>query len=342
MTDPNRLKQIIINLLSNALRFTSEGSVLMRVKSKGIEYVKISIKDTGTGIEHDILKNLSKFNSNEEDITHTTGGFGLCIANHLANYIGPQMDLKKTKIFKGLKVKTVLGVGSTFSFLVRDCTEANSGSEEPAKKNKDSENEDNDSVISAEDSLEESDQNIINEHFRRNETDASCKFFKPMQRKEMAGKDVKILISEQKENKKDCSCAQVFAIDDNPFNLFVLTETFKSLNININVANQGVEAIQMVSDFLTGKKAKFTFCQKCKFFKLILMDIDMPIKNGFECTVELKKIFNDYNMNVPIVALSAFSQPDYKKKAKEVGMNSYIEKPFNREKLENVISDFLN
>ena len=68
----------------------------------------------------------------------------------------------------------------------------------------------------------------------------------------------------------------------------------------------------------------------------------MPIKNGFECTVELKKIFNDYNMNVPIVALSAFSQPDYKKKAKEVGMNSYIEKPFNREKLENVISDFLN
>lgn len=344
LTDPNRLKQIIINLLSNALRFTSQGSVVMKLTSKGTEYVKISIKDTGTGIEHDVLTNLSKFNSNEEDITHTTGGFGLCIANHLVNYIGPQMDLKKTKIFKGLKVKTEVGVGSTFSFLVRDCVEANSGSEEAGKKNMDSENEDNnDSVISAaEDSLEESDQHIINEHFRRNETDTSYKFFKSMQLKEMALKDVKIVRGEQKENKQDCLCSKVLAIDDNPFNLFVLTETFKSLKININVANQGVDAIQMVSDFLSGKKSKFAFCQKCKFFKLILMDIDMPIKNGFECTVELKKIFNDYNINVPIVALSAFSQSDYKKKAKEVGMDSFIEKPFNREKLENVILNFLN
>ena len=71
------------------------------------------------------------------------------------------------------------------------------------------------------------------------------------------------------------------------------------------------------------------------------MDIDMPIKNGFETTMELKNIFNNFGIIIPIVALSAFSQKEYKNKANEVGMELYIEKPFTQEKLEMLISHYL-
>lgn len=71
------------------------------------------------------------------------------------------------------------------------------------------------------------------------------------------------------------------------------------------------------------------------------MDIDMPIKNGFETTMELKNIFNNFGIIIPIVALSAFSQKEYKTKAKEVGMELYIEKPFTQEKLKMLISRYL-
>ena len=84
------------------------------------------------------------------------------------------------------------------------------------------------------------------------------------------------------------------------------------------------------------------FCEKCGFFKLILMDIDMPIKNGYETTSELKVLFKNFNKTVPIVALSAFSQADHKRKAEDAGMNFYLEKPFTQEKLNFLVSTYLD
>ena len=138
-----------------------------------------------------------------------------------------------------------------------------------------------------------------------------------------------------------CKCPKILAVDDNDFNLFVISERFRKKNIHIDIAHSGVEAIKNIAEFIENKKENVNFCEKCKFYKLILMDIDMPVKNGFETTKELKDLFNRGNINAPIVALSAFNQNDMKEKANESGMDDHYEKPFTQENLEKIVFDYM-
>ena len=71
------------------------------------------------------------------------------------------------------------------------------------------------------------------------------------------------------------------------------------------------------------------------------MDIDMPIKNGYETTKEIKKLLRDTGIDVNIVALSAFSNEEAKEKAFAVGIVDYIEKPFSLTKMEFLMSKYL-
>ena len=326
LTDPKRLKQILINLISNALRYTSKGSINLKIKPKSNECIKISITDTGIGIDSNLLNNLGNFSSVlKKDNSQQTGGFGLSVANHLANYLGPHIETKNLGIFKGLKVKTARDCGTTFSFLIRNCTEVNSlvlrnlGEKE------------NDSVPSEEE-FESPDCEAISNYFEKNGFEMVCKLISSF-----------AAVSGNNEKKKNCNCPKVFAVDDNPFNLYVLTENFKKLGIPISVANNGMEAIGIISKILNKENCEAPkFCEKCGFFKLILMDIDMPIKNGYETTSELKVLFKNFNKTVPIVALSAFSQADHKRKAEDAGMNFYLEKPFTQEKLNFLVSTYLD
>lgn len=332
-TDPKRLKQILINLLSNALRYTSKGSIKLKIKPKSNEYIKISIKDTGIGIDSNLLKSLGIFSTViEEENSKQTGGFGLSVANHIVNYLGPHIQTQNLGIFKGLKVRTAINWGTTFSFFIRNCTEVNSPSlMELGKK------ENYDDSVPSEDQFDSTDCKAISHHFEKNGVETVCKLISSFAQGVFGDKMKKY------EKKASCNCPQVFAVDDNPFNLYVLTENFKRLGIPIGVANNGVEAIEIISKILKRDYCETpTFCEKCGFFKLILMDIDMPIKNGYETTSELKVLFKSFNKRVPIVALSAFSQEDNKKKAEDVGMNCYLEKPFTQEKLNFLVSTYLD
>jgi len=328
-TDTKRLKQILFNLLANSLRFTNAGSITIGIKLKEQELIKFSIKDTGVGIEDNFLQCLANFKSGKDDKKNTTGGFGLCISNYLVNYLGPPNEIPKLGIYNGLKLKTDVGHGTTFSFLVRNYVDKDS---RPHKKFSES----FEIILEDTELYEKNETLVISEHFKKNE-ESSFKFLFSK------NSDASIILPlPSSEIKKTCSCAKVLAVDDNIFNLFVLSETLKKLKINTNVANNGIEAIQIICDILQkNPNSKMNFCEKCQFYKLILMDIDMPIKNGFETTMELKNIFNNFGIDVPIVALSAFSQKEYKTKAKEVGMELYIEKPFTQEKLKMLISRYL-
>ena len=83
------------------------------------------------------------------------------------------------------------------------------------------------------------------------------------------------------------------------------------------------------------------FCQRCKFYKLILMDIDMPIKNGIEATEEILSLLKKYR-TVNIVGLSAFDQEDIVKRSVEAGMVDFITKPIKHSKLKEIISEYLS
>jgi len=106
-TDPHRLKQVLINLVGNACKFTERGSVTVRVVANGRTPIRIDVIDTGPGITESKLPRLFEpFRQADESTARTHGGtgLGLTIARELSSLLG--FDLT---------VKSQVGRGSTFS-----------------------------------------------------------------------------------------------------------------------------------------------------------------------------------------------------------------------------------
>ena len=310
--DEERTKQIIFNLLNNAFKFTaSTGTILIQLKIRE-EYFEIMVQDTGTGIEPERLKTLGNFKANSLNGLSVLGGFGLAISNHLANYVGPKEE--RGNGYRGIKVRTEKDKGSRFSFLV--------------DKNK-KRTEELESLAEETYAIEKKSRNI--EHFTQTHR-SDFRFLNP---EDKTGE-----FSQVPEQVVKCECRKILAVDDNDFNLFVLREHFKKKNFEIDTCSGGVEAVTLVEEILL-IDTSIRFCNKCRFYKLILMDIDMPIKNGYETTKEIRMLLLDSGIDVNIVALSAFCQEEAKEKAYGAGIEDYIEKPFSLAKMEYLIDTYL-
>jgi two-component system sensor histidine kinase/response regulator len=113
--DPNRLRQILVNLVGNAIKFTEKGEVSLRVEndpqSKAPAALKFSVADTGIGIPSDKLKAVfEKFTQADSSVTRKYGGtgLGLAICKQLVELMGGRIWVRST-----------LGRGSTFQFTAR-------------------------------------------------------------------------------------------------------------------------------------------------------------------------------------------------------------------------------
>lgn len=112
--DITRIKQVLINLVNNALKFTAVGEVIVKVKKITYEsnsYIKFIVSDTGIGIEQESLKDLFKaFTQADTSITRKFGGtgLGLTISSKLVNLMGGELSVTST-----------FGLGSSFSFYVK-------------------------------------------------------------------------------------------------------------------------------------------------------------------------------------------------------------------------------
>ena len=105
--DPLRIRQVVTNLASNALKFTEDGVVVVRARSDGPERVVISVEDTGVGIaQSDLSRLFDAFEQAELSTARRYGGtgLGLSIAQQLAHLMGGEVT-----------VESELGVGSTFA-----------------------------------------------------------------------------------------------------------------------------------------------------------------------------------------------------------------------------------
>ncbi len=106
--DPTKLAQILINLIGNAVKFTSEGEVLVSMQSKGKDLYNISIQDTGVGIAADKQSLIFEhFAQASADVSRKYGGSGLGLA-----IVKKILGLMQTDI----RLESTPGVGSTFSF----------------------------------------------------------------------------------------------------------------------------------------------------------------------------------------------------------------------------------
>ena len=120
---------------------------------------------------------------------------------------------------------------------------------------------------------------------------------------------------------KDLKNAKILIVEDNKMNQIVTNQLLKKWNSTTQSAYNGKEALDKLTE---------------ENFDLILMDLQMPVLDGYETT---KKIKEQKKWNkIPIIALTADAFPEIKKQALEVGMDEFITKPFNQEELYQKIS----
>jgi|SaaInlStandDraft_5_1057022.scaffolds.fasta_scaffold04618_5 signal transduction histidine kinase/CheY-like chemotaxis protein len=110
VSDPVRLRQIIVNLIGNALKFTNQGEVIIEVNVSNDDLLEIKVKDTGIGIAKNIQSKLfNEFTQADSTITKKYGGTGL----------GLSICKKLTSLMGGkISVHSDLGKGSTFTFTI--------------------------------------------------------------------------------------------------------------------------------------------------------------------------------------------------------------------------------
>lgn len=111
----------------------------------------------------------------------------------------------------------------------------------------------------------------------------------------------------------------ILVVEDNKINQMVTRKILEKNNYNCSVLDDGIQAIELLQE---------------KSFDVILMDINMPVINGFETTRRLRAL----GITTPVVALTAFDQEEVTEEAIAAGMNDIIIKPFEPMKLFQVIS----
>jgi signal transduction histidine kinase len=121
-----------------------------------------------------------------------------------------------------------------------------------------------------------------------------------------------VTIIQEKELKTTNGLNTILVAEDDAINYFLLKMILKNDNLILLHAENGKEALDM--------------CKENASIQLILMDLKMPVMNGFEATQEIKKLRND----LPIIALTAYTENEVRQQAMQAGCNDFITKPVNK------------
>ena len=138
--------------------------------------------------------------------------------------------------------------------------------------------------------------------------------------------DKKVLIDENNTQSKlkKLRNKNILIVEDNLINQEIITALIESTGMNIDISNNGIEAVNMFN--LNPKK-----------YDIILMDIQMPIMDGYEATKKIKLI----NKDIPIVALTANARKEDIEKTKSSGMIHHLNKPIDATKLYDTLIKFI-
>ncbi len=261
--DIHKLKQVLSNLINNAIKFTDKDkriniNINLKNDSNNKQTILFEVKDEGLGIAIDKQSKIFEaFTQADNSTTRKFGGtgLGLNISAAIVELLGAKLQLNSEE-----------NIGSSFFF------ELEFEKAQDVKKDE----------------------------------------------KTQLDLDLKEEIKNYNQN------LNILIVDDNQINLLLISEVLKKLNIKFVLAQNGQIAID-----------------KCKEekFDIILMDINMPIMNGIEATNILK---NEFKLQTPIIALTANSLEGDKEEFLKNGMDDYLSKPFNINKLIDIINKFTN
>jgi CheY-like chemotaxis protein len=120
---------------------------------------------------------------------------------------------------------------------------------------------------------------------------------------------------------------KVLIAEDNEINKLLATRILQHWGLAYKTVHNGNEALALI---------------EAEDFDLILMDINMPEKNGIEAAKEIRALANKEKSNIPIIALTANGLKGEEEKYIEAGMNGYLTKPFNLTELEKILDNVLS
>ncbi len=265
-TDPTRLRQILINLLTNAVKFTEQGevSLVVRYLPAGSNHespepaIQFVIRDTGIGMsQHQLDTVFHPFSQADSSTTRKFGGtgLGLAISHRLADLLGGNIQVEST-----------VGEGSTF------CVTIGVGLANSAK------------LIDPHD-LVAADQ--------QDQAPSAGRQAKPIDL------DARVLLAE-----------------DGPDNQRLISHILTKAGAIVVVADNGQIAFDLA----------FAAIESGEPFDVILMDMQMPVVDGYEATVKLR----DLGYRGPIIALTAHTMRGDREKCLEAGCDDYLSKPIDR------------
>ena len=121
---------------------------------------------------------------------------------------------------------------------------------------------------------------------------------------------------------------RVLLVDDNELNREILAEVLLDHGLLFEEADNGSKAVAAVKEHEPG------------YYQFILMDIEMPVMDGYEATVKIRKLPNRIRANIPIIALTANAVAKNRKRAAVIGMDDFLVKPTNSARLLRSLAKF--
>ena len=257
--DGLRIRQILINLLNNAVKFTEEGHVKLKMDLVSMAEddikVKISVSDTGQGIRKEDLSKLFKAFEQvdkEKNRGKEGTGLGLAISSDLIRMMGGKLEVSST-----------YGEGSQFYFTIQ-------------------------------------------------QKPAIC--------------EVPEVVDESEKREFTAPNAKVLVVDDSKINLKIAVGLLSSLQMEVDTAESGVQALEMVQD---------------KEYDIIFMDHMMPRMDGIETTKRMRQLPVKYVEEVPVIAFTANAMKEAEQSFYAAGMNGFIPKPIEVKELFCAVRQFL-
>lgn len=259
--DELRIEQILINIISNAIKYTPEGrEVNLIAKEEPAEgkmnRYRFIIRDTGIGISEEYFPHIfESFTREEKTTVNQVQGTGLGLA----------ITAKVVELMGGtISVKSKLGEGSEFTVEI-----------------------------------------------------------------ELESREEEIAVQEESVSEKDLSGSRILLVEDNEINAEIAAMILEQFGISTDRARDGKEGYEMADSRGEG----------C--YDAVLMDIQMPVMNGYEATRKIRSLSGEYYQQLPIIAMSANAYDEDVRDCLEAGMNAHIAKPFQPDQLLELLQRYI-
>mgnify|MGYP003369270150 CR=1 FL=1 len=267
-SDPLRIRQVLLNIVGNAIKFTPEKG---KVHCSGFKVLSIydgystfefTCEDNGIGMDQEFVDKIFQPYERSKNVTSNEiegSGLGMFISKNIVEMMNGEIYVESKK-----------GEGTKFTVIFH----LKEISEQPEKE-KTEQNEETQIAFDA-----------------------------------MKGK-------------------RILLVEDNDMNREIAQEFLTEEGILVENAVNGKEAVEKMEQY------------SLYYYDLILMDIQMPVMNGYEASAAIRRMDRE-DSGLPIIAMTANAFSDDIRQAKEAGMNEHIAKPIDVSVIFSVLSDWMN